>query len=248
MKQFNCCVRILALFVLLGTNWAIAQNPLVMDQFTAALGQAGHALLLDCRSLTTRAVTIPAGAVVVVMDTGAPRTLAGSAYNDRSASCREAVSLLRRGRPEIRALRDVELELLESERARLGEKLYRRAHFVVEEIERPLAMAAALESGDLRAAGRLMDASHEGLRELYEVSSIELDLITEIARSRPGCYGARLTGAGFGGCAIALIAAGCVNAFVDEVGASYRSRVGLPGAVYAVRAASGARLVAARAG
>ncbi len=215
----------------------------VMDQFTAALGQAGRALLLDCRSLTTRAVSMPAGAAVVVMDTGAPRTLAGSAYNDRSASCREAVSLLRRGRPEIRALRDVDLELLEGERARLGEKLYRRARFVVEETERPLVMAAALESGDLRAAGRLMDASHEGLRELYEVSSIELDLITEIARSRPGCYGTRLTGAGFGGCAIALVAADRVGAFVDEVGAEYRARGTLRSTIFSVRAEDGARLL-----
>ncbi len=215
----------------------------VMDQFTAALGQAGSALLLDCRSLTARAVGIPVEAAVVVMDTGAPRSLAGSAYNDRSASCRDAVSLLRQVRPEIRSLRDVDLELLDGERERLGEKLYLRARFVVEETGRPLAMAAALESGDLRAAGTLMNASHEGLRELYQVSSAELDLITEIARRRPGCFGARLTGAGFGGCAIALVAADRVGAFVDEVGAGYGARVSLPSAVFSVRAEGGARLL-----
>jgi galactokinase len=177
------------------------------------------------------------------MDTGAPRTLAGSAYNDRSAACRGAVAALRGADPLIRALRDVDLGLLEAERGRLDEVVYRRARHVVEENLRPAALAAALQRGDLETAGRLMDASHESLRDLYEVSSAELDLVTGLARRHPACFGARLTGAGFGGCAIALVSAAGCDGFIAEVGARYREHVDLPGAVFAVRAESGARLV-----
>ncbi len=215
----------------------------VMDQFTAVMGEAGCALLLDCRSLEATRVDLPVEAAVVVMDTGAPRTLAGSAYNDRSAACRGAVAALREADPSIRALRDVDLELLEAERDRLDEVVYRRARHVVEENLRPAALAAALAHGDLEAAGNLMDASHASLRDLYEVSSAELDLVTGLARRHPACFGARLTGAGFGGCAIALVSAAGCDGFVADVGARYREHVDLPGAVFAVRAESGAGLV-----
>jgi galactokinase len=215
----------------------------IMDQFTAVMGQKGHALLLDCRSLTHRSVPIPDHAVVVVMDTGVPRKLAGSAYNERSASCRAAVEVLRKVDPSVRALRDVDLAFLEAERSRFGETMYRRALHVVSEIGRPVAMADALAGGDLEEAGRLMDESHFSLRDLYEVSSLELDLFTEIAREHPGCYGARLTGAGFGGCAIALVSAEGVDDFMEATHAAYRERFDLPSSIFACRPESGARLV-----
>jgi galactokinase len=164
----------------------------VMDQFTATMGRVGHALLLDCRSLGHSLVPIPDRAVVVVMDTGAPRMLADSAYNERSASCAAAVEILREADPAIRALRDVDLDFLEAERGRLDETVYRRSLHVVTENLRPLAMADAFARADLEAAGRLMDESHFSLRDLYEVSSVELDLFTELAREHPACYGARL--------------------------------------------------------
>ncbi len=215
----------------------------VMDQFVATMGQAGHALLLDCRSLGHSLVPIPDHAVVVVMDTGAPRTLAGSAYNERSASCAAAVESLREADPAIRALRDVDLDLLEVERGRLDEMVYRRSLHVVTENLRPLAMADALARADLEGAGRLMDESHFSLRDLYEVSSVELDLFTELARQHPACYGARLTGAGFGGCAIALVSAEGAEDFMAETHSRYRSHVELPSAVFACRPESGARLI-----
>ena len=215
----------------------------VMDQYTAALGRAGHALLLDCRSLSHSLVPIPDEAVVVVMDTGVPRILADSAYNERSASCRAAVEALRQADPEVRALRDVGLDLLEAERGRLDETTYRRARHVVEENTRPRAMANALADGNLEEAGRLMNESHASLRDLYEVSSFELDLLTELARDHPACFGARLTGAGFAGCAIALVSAEGEEEFTAATHSRYRSRVSLPSTFFACRPESGARLL-----
>jgi galactokinase len=215
----------------------------VMDQFTAVMGRKGSALLLDCRDLTFEEVPIPAGAVVVVMDTGAPRTLAGSGYNERSASCLAAVEALREADPEIRALRDVDLELLEAERDRFDYTTYRRALHVISENARPLAMAGAFSGGDLERAGNLMDESHWSLRDLYEVSTVELDLFTELARDHPACYGARLTGAGFGGCAIALVSTDGAADFMEATHRRYRSRTELPSSVFACRAASGAELL-----
>jgi len=215
----------------------------VMDQFTATMGRVGHALLLDCRSLGHSLVPMPDNAVVVVMDTGAPRTLAGSAYNERSASCAAAVEILREADPAIRALRDVDLDFLESERGRLDETVYRRSLHVVTENLRPLAMADAFARADLEGAGKLMDESHFSLRNLYEVSSVELDLFTELARQHPACYGARLTGAGFGGCAIALVSAEGAADFMEETHSRYRSQVELPSAVFACHPESGARLI-----
>jgi galactokinase len=215
----------------------------IMDQFTAVMGRKGNALLLDCRDLAYEQVSMPGEAVVVVMDTGAPRTLAGSGYNERSASCRAAVAALREADPKIRALRDVEPGLLEAEKDRLDETTFRRALHVVSENARPRLMADALREGDLERAGRLMDESHRSLRNLYEVSTLELDLFTEFARDHPACYGARLTGAGFGGCAIALVSADGADDFMETTHRRYRSRVELPSSVFACRPESGARLL-----
>ena len=215
----------------------------VMDQFISVFGREDHALLLDCRTLETESVPIPPEAAVVVMDTGAPRTLATSAYNDRSWSCRRVVKALQEVEPGLRALRDVEPGFLESERSLLDETLYRRARHVVDEMARPFALSVALSSGDLVEAGRLMDESHASLRDLYEVSSAELDLFTDLARQHPACFGARLTGAGFGGCAIALVQADGAAVFAEEVHAEYRSQVDLPSAVFACRPVAGASVV-----
>ena len=215
----------------------------LMDQFTSVMGREGHALLLDCRTLETDFVPFPPEAAIVVMDTGAPRTLAASEYNDRSRSCRTAVEELRDADPGITALRDVEPGFLEFERGRLDETTYRRALHVVEEMTRPFAMALALAEADLVAAGRLMNDSHISLRDLYEVSSPELDLFVEIAQRHSSCFGARLTGAGFGGCAIALVASEAAPAFADEVHATYRAEVDLPSAVFICRPVSGAFIV-----
>jgi galactokinase len=214
-----------------------------MDQFASAAAESGCALLLDCRSLETRSTLIPSGAVVVIMDTGARRTLASSAYNDRRASCEAAVAALATLVPGIRALRDVDDALLSRGRGLMDEKTFHRAAHVVPENRRPVEMAAALDDGDLERAGRLMNDSHASLRDLYEVSSSELDLVTDIARRHPACHGARMTGAGFGGCAVALVDAARAESFVAETHAAYKAQVDLPSAFFACRPAAGARLL-----
>jgi galactokinase len=224
-------------------NVYVGMNCGLMDQFASAVTREGSALLLDCRSLATEPVPVPAGTAVVVMDTGARRQLAGSAYNDRRAACESAVAALRALNPGINALRDVSAELLERGRARLDPIVFRRASHVVSENARPRQMADALGAGDLREAGRLMNASHASLRDLYEVSCEELDLITDLARRQSSCHGARMTGAGFGGCAVALVEEAAVAAFVEAVLPAYRARVDLPAALFACRPMAGARLL-----
>ncbi len=215
----------------------------LMDQFAAAVSLEGCALLLDCRSLAIEPVPVPAGTAVVVMDTGARRSLAGSAYNDRRAACEAAVAALRALDPRVKALRDVTAELLERGRGQLDPVVFRRASHVVPENLRPRRMADALGAGELGQAGRLMNDSHASLRDLYEVSCEELDLITDLARRESSCYGARMTGAGFGGCAVALVEETAVEAFVEAVRTAYRARVDLPAALFACRPMAGARLL-----
>jgi galactokinase len=214
----------------------------IMDQFASAASRDGCALLLDCRSLATEWVTIPAEAAVVVMDTGVRRSLASGAYNERRAACEATVAVLRRSLPDVLALRDVSFEELAAQEAALDPVTFRRAAHVVREIERPALLARAFASRELALAGRLMDESHASLRDLYEVSCAELDLVCAIARGHVACFGARMTGAGFGGCAVALVSAGGAPAFVREVEAAYREQSGLPGALFACRPAAGARL------
>jgi galactokinase len=137
----------------------------------------------------------------------------------------------------------VDDDLLARGRDLLDETTFRRAAHVVPENRRPVEMAAALVSGDVEKAGRLMNDSHASLRDLYEVSSSELDLVTDIARAHPACWGARMTGAGFGGCAVALVDAARAEAFVAEAHAAYMADVDLPSAFFACRPAAGARLV-----
>ena len=224
-------------------NRYVGMNCGIMDQFASAVCREGHALLLDCRSLETRPVPVPPGAAVVVMDTGARRALAGSAYNDRRAACERVVAEIARTAPGVRALRDVTVGQLEAARPRLDPTDFKRASHVVPENQRPVETADALQAGDLARAGRLMNDSHSSLRDLYEVSCEELDLVTEIARRQPSCFGARMTGAGFGGCAVALVKADAVGAFCETVLSAYGAKVDLPAALYPCRPEAGARLL-----
>jgi galactokinase len=224
-------------------NDFVGVNCGLMDQMASAVSQSGCALLLDCRSLDTEAVTLPMEATIVVMDTGSRRSLAASTYNDRRASCERAVEILRSVHPDIRALRDVDRTLLESVRSLMDNITFRRAVHVVEENLRPRDLAAALQEGNFELAGHLMNASHASLRDLYGVSGKELNLITDLARRHPGCFGARLTGAGFGGCAVALVDTETAEAFIDHVHASYTALVNLPSEFFACSPVDGAHLM-----
>ena len=214
----------------------------VMDQMAAAASRDGHAMLLDCRSLDVEYVAMPPAASVVVIDTGARRKLAASEYNARRAACERAVGQLSRIHPGIRALRDVTLGQLLDARAELGAEEMMRAEHVVAENGRVVAAVAALRAGDLRSVGTQLTASHESLRDLYQVSSPALDAAVECAAADPACFGARMTGAGFGGCAIALVAGDLVDAYVR--GLRERLRTALPscGEVFVARASAGARV------
>ncbi|HKW68698.1 MAG TPA: galactokinase [Terriglobales bacterium] len=212
----------------------------VMDQFTACFGQAKHALLLDCRSLEYRALPLPAGVELVICDSGVRHEVAAGEYNTRRAQCEAGVRVLARHQPAVRALRDATLDDLKRNRSELGDVVYRRCRHVVTENARVLKAAEALEQHDLREFGRLMGESHRSMRDDFEISCAELDLLVELAGKQKGVYGARMTGGGFGGCTINLVEAGQVAAFRKAVSQGYREATGKTLKNYVSEAAAGA--------
>ena len=215
----------------------------LMDQFAACFGQAGSALLLDCRSLDHRAVPIPDGLWIVAVDSRAPRQLAASAYNARREECERGVAAIARRHPKVRSLRDVTPEMLESCAHELDEIVLRRCRHVVMENARVARVADALASADLDELSRLFAASHASLRDLYEVSSAELDALVDIAATVPGVVGARMTGAGFGGCTVNLVRSDAVDELRLAVERDYPLRTGRHASFYVVDAAAGAGLM-----
>jgi galactokinase len=205
----------------------------IMDQLIACKGVAGHALLIDCRSLETRPVPVDRRAQLMICNTMVRHKLAGSEYNRRRRECEEGVGILAKAVPGTRALRDVTLEMLNRHRSLLSDTVYRRCRHVITENARVTAAAEALAAGDLRRCGRLMAESHASLRDDYEVSCRELDLMVEIASRVPGAFGARMTGGGFGGAAVALVAVGAVESFKETVTRDYRLAAGLEPAILA---------------
>lgn len=223
-------------------NSFVGVNCGIMDQFISVLGSENHALLIDCRSLDYRLVPFPENAGLVIGNTKASRSLAGSAYNERRAECETGVRLLQAVLPSITQLRDVSVAELEANRHLLPPTVYRRCRHIVRENERVLETVAALEQGDLPRVGVLMDASHASLRDDYAVSSPALDAMVDAMRSAPNCLGARLTGAGFGGCAVALVAAGEEQAVADAIYEQYPRATNIWPEVYTTRTAGGARV------
>ena len=208
----------------------------IMDQLIVAGARAGHATLIDCRSLRTRALPIPGEVEVVVLDSGTRRSLADSAYNERRMACERAAAAL-----GVEKLRDVNLAMLGD--ASLDPVDLRRARHVVTENDRVLACAAALERNDPVAAGSLMNLSHKSLRDDFSVSTLALDALVESARSHPGCFGARLTGAGMGGCAVALARSESVPGFVESVRSAYHAATGLEAQLFPSDPTNGAEVV-----
>ena len=225
-------------------NAYVGVNCGLMDQFAVAFGEADHALLLDCRSLDHRAVPLPAGTSLVICHSGSPRKLAASEYNNRRSECERAVAGFKVLDPAVTSLRDVSLDLLHEGRDRLDDEAYRRARHVVTENDRVVTVIAALQAGDVDAVGAAMDASHVSLRDDFAVSSPALDALVEIAHGVPGVIGARLTGAGFGGCTINLVRDEAVGALREAVLTRYEAQTGLTPRVFEVRAADGARRLA----
>ncbi len=212
----------------------------IMDQFIAAFGEAGHALMLDCRSLDYQVLPIPRGLRIVVCNSMVRHELASGEYNRRRADCETGVWLLQPFLPGIRALRDVGTADLEKYKDALPSIVYRRCRHVVTENQRVLAAADALKSDNATEFGRLMYLSHASLRDEYEVSCGELDLLVELAAAEPGVYGARMTGGGFGGCTVNLVGADYAGAFQASIFKSYAEKTGKPPEIYVCEPAQGA--------
>jgi len=222
-------------------NVFVGVNCGIMDQFISRLAQKDKALLIDCRSLEYRYVRIPeSGYRFVVADTGKRRGLVDSEYNARRRECEQAAAFFARHRPEVRSLRDVTLEELLEAKDSIDPIVFKRAHHVITENERTLQAVRLLESGDMEGFGELMNASHESLRDDYGVSCAELDAMVEEARKVPGVLGARMTGAGFGGCTVSLVREDAVEQLLDVLPRAYTARTGLKPELYVFEATGGA--------
>ena len=215
----------------------------IMDQFVSCHGQASHALLLDCRSLAFELVELPPGIQLVICNTMVRHELGSSEYNSRRADCEEGVRKLRTVLPGIRALRDVTIGQLEAYRGLLHAKVFARCRHVITENSRVQDAVQAFRRSDIKALGSLMRDSHRSLRDDYEVSCPELDMMTEIAEAQAGIVGCRMTGGGFGGCTINLVEDAAVAAFQKNVAAQYHARTGMIPEIYISGASNGMQQV-----
>ncbi len=212
----------------------------IMDQFVSCLGKAGHALLLDCRSLQFEQVPMPWQVRLVICNTMVKHELAGGEYNRRREECEAGVRILARTFPGIKALRDVTREQLSSSASSMTPLIYKRCLHVIEEDLRVVQAAKSLRSGELDEMGQLMRESHGSLRDLYEVSCRELDLMVEAAEGLPGYFGGRMTGGGFGGCTVNLVASGQAESFRESIAGRYQKKTGIAPDIYICSSADGA--------
>jgi galactokinase len=204
----------------------------------SAAGRENHALLIDCRSLDCQPVPFPPGVAVVVLDTSTRRGLVDSAYNERRSQCEAAAKFF-----GVTVLRDVTMEQFQKKAGQLDDVTRRRALHVIGENDRTVQAAAAMRRGDAVETGRLMNESHRSLRDDFEVSSDALNAMVECASLHKACYGARMTGAGFGGCAMALIRREAADDFVAKTAAAYQQKTGHKPAVYVCQATNGAEVL-----
>lgn len=207
----------------------------VLDQYTSCVGEAGCALLLDCRELTSRPVSLGGGLRVVICDTRSKRELAGSAYGERRADCELGARLL-----ALPSLREIDRETFERRESVLPPRVARRCRFIVEENERVIQLAEALSGADRASIGRLCAESYRGATQLYEIGAPAVQAMLEAILGAPGVVGGRQAGAGFGGCLVAFVEEARLEAFCGAVRSDYRAATGLDPAIYAVRAAAGA--------
>ncbi len=204
----------------------------VMDQFVGSLGRSGHALFIDCRTNQYEHIPLDPDYRFVVVNTMVKRELTSSAYNERRRQCEEGVRALRKRLPDVVALRDISGEDLERHRLDLPDVVYRRCRHVVAENRRVLEAVDALKRGDIESLGRLLYESHLSLRDDYEVSCRELDTLVEMARRIPGAIGARMTGAGFGGCTVNIVEKEHANEFNEKIMEGYRAATGISAESY----------------
>ncbi|MGB5237415.1 MAG: galactokinase [Flavobacteriaceae bacterium] len=195
----------------------------IMDQFASMMSKKGQVILLDCRSLDHEYIPLDLGDYTfLLLNSGVSHELANSEYNTRQQECQKGIKLIRQKHPEVASLRDVSLEMLETQKSRLPSTVYRRCQFVIQENVRVLAAVDALKKGDLPSLGTLMYATHQGLRHDYEVSCMELDFLVDFTKDHKEVLGARIMGGGFGGCCINLIRSGYVAEFTAKIAGAYK--------------------------
>ncbi len=219
-------------------NAWLGVNSGIMDQMVVVHGQAGSAVLIDCRSLETQLVSLPTGTAVVILDTGTRRTLDGSAYNKRREQCEAGAAFF-----GVAALRDLTVAGFEARAAEMNPLVMRRTRHVVTENARVLAARDAARANDPAQFGALMRASHVSMRDDFEISSDALNAMVVAADAHPACYGARMTGGGFAGCAVALVQADGADDFADKVAADYAKATGNTPEVYITQPTDGAGIV-----
>ncbi|MBN1482625.1 galactokinase [candidate division KSB1 bacterium] len=214
-------------------NQFVGMNCGIMDQFISTHGKENHALFLDCRTLDYELVPLQADDIrFVICNTMVKHELGSSEYNKRRAECEQGVTLMRADYPDIKALRDVSLVQFKKVQHKLPDIVRKRCRHVISENERTLQSMTALNSNDLEKFGQLMNSSHDSLRDDYQVSCKELDLMVELARAHDGCLGARMTGGGFGGCTVNLVLANSVDHFVENLSKSYEKETTLKPDIY----------------
>ncbi|MGI6250584.1 MAG: galactokinase [Anaerolineaceae bacterium] len=214
----------------------------LMDQFACLFGEAEHVLRFDTRSLEWSAINLPENTSIVIADSGVRRSLTDSAYNERRKECESAVRKLKQYLPQINSLRDVSPTQLRANLHHLAPIIGMRVLHVVGEMERVSQGTEALERQDIEKFGELMSASHNSLKDLYQVSVPELNALVDVANAIPGCFGARLTGAGFGGCTVNLVDSRWTDKFIALLQSGYQQRMGKEAQVYACQAALGAHI------
>ena len=209
----------------------------IMDQLICSIGRVGHALLLDCRDLSLDFVTIPPNVQIIILDTVTRRELVDSKYNERVKQCASAAEYF-----GFKSLRDISIENFQKNKDGLDQLLLKRARHVIFENQRTKEVSDAMKANDVNKIGKLMSESHESLKNDYGVSSKELDIMVQIAESEAGCFGARMTGAGFGGCAIALIDQSFKEQFMKNVFSNYFLKTGIKPMIYICSPSNGVSL------
>ena len=219
-------------------NEWVGANTGIMDQIISASGQLGHALLIDCRDLSTKQIPLPVGSMVVVMDTATRHTHTDSGYNERREQCEAAARFF-----GVSHLRDISIEEFNKRSSSLDELPRLRARHIISENERVLKAAQALSTGDAVEMGSLMNSSHMSMRDDFEITNDELNIMVQTAQSQSGCLGARMTGGGFGGCAVALIQVDVAKSFVKNVHHTYLEATNLEPNIFICKASNGAEVV-----
>jgi galactokinase len=217
-------------------NW-VGVNCGIMDQLISSAGKLGHALLIDCRDLSLKECPIPEDASVVILDTDTRRDLVSSAYNERREQCFKAAGIM-----GVEFLRDASKTMLNASCSQMDENVHKRAKHIILENARVLKASQVMNKGDAKALGRLMYESHESLRDDFEVTNSALDAIVECSQNESSCFGSRMTGAGFGGCAVALVKKGQENQFIESVSSCYKKKTGLTPQIYICRPSEGVTL------